>query len=126
MIDKVPLIAPTSPPLTGASSMATPRSCKAAATSRVTLGDTVLISMTTAPSLAPCIRALLAHEHGLHIGRVRDDADDDIRSRRRLLGRADAHAAGGDDLVNARPVAAVVNPEFITGFEQVLGPWAHP
>ena len=77
--------------------------------------------MTTAPLFSSVNRALFTHEYCLHIGRVRDDADDDIRTRRRFFGRADAHATRGDDLVNARPVTAVVHIELITGFEQVLG-----
>ena len=65
-------------------------------------------------------RALLAHEHRLHIGRVRDDTDNNVRTARRGLGRSNAYAASRDDLVDARPVAAVIDPELIPGLEQVF------
>ena len=53
MIDSVPCRAPTSPPLTGASSMCTPDSLRRAEISRVTRGEMVLMSMTVAPLRAP-------------------------------------------------------------------------
>ena len=53
MIESVPLSAPVIPPLTGPSSMWTPFSASFDATSLVTAGDIVLMSMTTEPASAP-------------------------------------------------------------------------
>ena len=53
MMDRVPAIAPVSPPLTGASSMSAPFSLSAAAMVRVAEGEMVLMSMTTEPGLMP-------------------------------------------------------------------------
>ena len=53
MMDSVAFRAPTSPPLTGASSMAMPLACSVSAISRVVWGEMVLMSTTTAPGCAP-------------------------------------------------------------------------
>src|SRR5215203_3073303 len=53
MMERVPSMAPTSPPLTGASSIEAPRSWALSANSSVTTGEIVLISTTRAPSLTP-------------------------------------------------------------------------
>src|SRR5512139_2490572 len=58
MIDSVALIAPTSPPETGASSMSMPRACSFSAMWRVAVGEIVLMSTTTDPGLAPSITPL--------------------------------------------------------------------
>jgi hypothetical protein len=55
MIESVPFWAPTSPPLTGASSISMPFFSSSAATCWVARGETVLMSMTTAPRAAPCM-----------------------------------------------------------------------
>ena len=49
MIDSVPLIAPMSPPLTGASSMAAPSEAAFSASRRATPGAMLLMSMTIVP-----------------------------------------------------------------------------
>src|SRR5499426_1529974 len=49
MIDSVPLIAPISPPLTGASRSVAPFSAAAAAKRLIAIGDMLLMSMITAP-----------------------------------------------------------------------------
>ncbi len=53
MIERVPAFAPTSPPLTGASSISMPRAASASAISRVTDGEMVDMSITTEPGRAP-------------------------------------------------------------------------
>ncbi|MEJ2288763.1 MAG: hypothetical protein P8Y02_08995, partial [Deinococcales bacterium] len=53
MIESVPFAAPSLPPETGASSMATPWSSSAAAISRVVAGLMVLMSTSTEPSSMP-------------------------------------------------------------------------
>lgn len=53
MIESVALIAPTSPPDTGASSMSIPRARRRSAKDRVDTGEIVLMSTTTEPGLAP-------------------------------------------------------------------------
>src|SRR5512139_2281600 len=58
MIDSVALIAPTSPPETGASSISMPRACSFSAMWRVAVGEIVLMSTTTEPGLAPSITPL--------------------------------------------------------------------
>jgi hypothetical protein len=50
---RAPCSAPVTPPVTGASSMPTPRAAAAAPTARTVSGSTVLMSMRTLPSLAP-------------------------------------------------------------------------
>src|SRR5258708_7873943 len=55
IMESVPAIAPLSPPLTGASSVAIPRSANRSARVRVATGELVLISMTTSPPCAPSI-----------------------------------------------------------------------
>ena len=49
MIDSVALMAPISPPLTGASSIDAPFSATCAASRSVATGEMLLMSMTTAP-----------------------------------------------------------------------------
>jgi hypothetical protein len=49
MIESVPLIAPMSPPLTGASSILPPRSCAFCASRRATAGAMLLMSMMIVP-----------------------------------------------------------------------------
>src|SRR3712207_3397485 len=53
MMESVPSMAPTSPPLTGASSMEAPRSLTFAASSSVTTGEMVLMSTRSEPSPIP-------------------------------------------------------------------------
>ena len=53
MMERAAFCAPSTPPLTGASSIGTPRSASAAPTVRVTSGEMVLMSMTTVPAAAP-------------------------------------------------------------------------
>ena len=53
MIESAPCCAPTSPPLTGASSIVAPFSSTFWASSRVTTGEMVLMSISNAPSLSP-------------------------------------------------------------------------
>ena len=53
MMVSVPSRAPLSPPLTGASSILTPLAASIAETLRVTLGEMVLMSITTSPPCAP-------------------------------------------------------------------------
>jgi len=53
MIESVPSIAPRSPPLTGASTIATSRAARAAAISRVGAGSIELMSITSDPAAAP-------------------------------------------------------------------------
>src|SRR5919112_790897 len=53
MMESVPSMAPTSPPLTGASSIEAPRSSASPASSSVTTGEIVLMSTIRAPSLTP-------------------------------------------------------------------------
>ncbi len=52
MIDRVPAIAPLSPPLTGASSIAAPAAAARAAISRATRGEMELMSMASQPGRA--------------------------------------------------------------------------
>jgi hypothetical protein len=56
MIERVPSVAPTSPPLTGASSIPTPRSRAVRASSRARAGEEVLMSTMSEPSAAPSKR----------------------------------------------------------------------
>jgi hypothetical protein len=53
MMVRVPSRAPVSPPLTGASSILTPFAANEAETLLVTLGEMVLMSISTSPSCAP-------------------------------------------------------------------------
>ena len=53
MIESCALMAPASPPLTGASSMGQPRSCACSASRLAVTGEMVLMSTRTAPGLAP-------------------------------------------------------------------------
>ena len=55
MIDSVPALAPTSPPLTGASSMLPPRAATCSPIRRAAAAAIVLMSMTSTPGFAPAI-----------------------------------------------------------------------
>ena len=77
MMDNAALMAPISPPLTGASSIDPPLSATSVARRRVATGEMLLMSMTTAPGCQRGDRAVCPFEHELDVRRVGQHRDDD-------------------------------------------------
>ena len=70
MIESVPACAPTSPPLTGASSNRRPRSRACASSARAAAGAIVLMSMTSVPRRASREHAAGPRQHELDVGSI--------------------------------------------------------
>ena len=78
MIESVASIAPRSPPLTGASSIAIPRAANASAIVRVAPGSIELMSMTSDPGAAPSSTPPRSRKDQLDVGRVGQHRDRDV------------------------------------------------
>ena len=78
MIERVALMAPVSPPLTGASSISIPASARRAEMRRVTSGERVVMSMWTRPWVRAFDDAVGAEGDLFDVGCVADDRDDDF------------------------------------------------
>ena len=89
MIDSVPAFAPTSPPETGASSIATSFDARRSANERVAIGSIVLMSIRRMAAAPPPPDA---EQHELDVGRVGHHRDHDIGERGDSAG-VDARAA---------------------------------
>ena len=81
MIESVPFFAPTSPPETGASMLATPRFAAASAISTASDGWLVVMSTSTSPDFAAGQRAVVAEDHFAHIVRKADDREHHVATR---------------------------------------------
>ncbi len=125
MIDSVALIAPISPPLTGASSIEPPFCRDQRREPLGGDGEMLLMSMTIAPVWSAREHAVGAGQHVLDVRRVRQHRDDDGRRRATSAGEAAAVRAGRDELVHGA-AAAVVDDEAIARLDQVSAPWACP
>ena len=93
MIESVALRAPTSPPETGASRLATPRSRAASKISLASDGSLVLMSTITEPGSAVASTPCSAEDHLTHVGRITDHRERRHRHRRAASAGVCAQAA---------------------------------
>ena len=101
MIERVPAIAPLSPPLTGASSISAPAGRGASsASSRAVAGAIELMSIASQPGRRRLERAVGPEVDLAHLGRVGEHRDEDVGRRRDAPRGVPGGRALGDELVD--------------------------
>ena len=119
MIDSAALIAPTSPPLTGASSIVPPLAVTADARRSVATGEMLLMSTTIAP-LQTAQHAVRPREHELDVG-VSGSIVMTMSERRATSAAGGRRGGAGRDKLIDRSLAAAVHDEVMALRDEVLG-----